>query len=157
MLFIHSSANGHLGYFHLLTTVNNAAMNMCLLSRFSCVSLIVSLWTVAHRLLYSWDSPGKNTGLGCHALLQGIFPTQGLYPCFWHWRHILYHWAMREAPDGGLLKPLEVVEIDSCAWMSTFKNEELKETAVCVFLTCCLWKACHYRLCQVKLMLFQSL
>jgi len=26
------------------------------------------------------DSPGKNTGMGCHALLQGIFPTQGLNP-----------------------------------------------------------------------------
>ena len=26
---------------------------------------------------YPWDSPGKNTGVGCHALLQGIFPTQG--------------------------------------------------------------------------------
>ena len=24
-----------------------------------------------------WDSPGENTGVGCHALLQGIFPTQG--------------------------------------------------------------------------------
>ena len=29
------------------------------------------------RLLCPWDSPGKNTGGGCHALLQGIFPTQG--------------------------------------------------------------------------------
>ena len=29
------------------------------------------------RLLYLWDSPGKNTGVGGHALLQGIFPTQG--------------------------------------------------------------------------------
>ena len=28
-----------------------------------------------------WDSPGKNTGVGCHAILQGIFPTQGLNPC----------------------------------------------------------------------------
>ena len=28
------------------------------------------------RLLCPWDSPGKNTGVGCHALLQGIFPTQ---------------------------------------------------------------------------------
>ena len=28
-----------------------------------------------------WDSPGKNIGVGCHALLQGIFPTQGLNPC----------------------------------------------------------------------------
>ena len=28
------------------------------------------------RLLCPWDSPGKNTGVGCHALLQGVFPTQ---------------------------------------------------------------------------------
>ena len=28
------------------------------------------------RLLCPWDSPGKNTGVGCHALLQGIFPTR---------------------------------------------------------------------------------
>ena len=34
------------------------------------------------RLLCPWDSPGKNTGVGCHALLQGIFPTPGLNPCF---------------------------------------------------------------------------
>jgi len=30
------------------------------------------------RLLCPWDSPSKNTGVGCHFLLQGIFPTQGL-------------------------------------------------------------------------------
>ena len=30
------------------------------------------------RLLCPWNSPGKNTGVGCHFLLQGIFPTQGL-------------------------------------------------------------------------------
>ena len=29
------------------------------------------------RLLCPWDSPGKNTGVGCHSLLQGIFSTQG--------------------------------------------------------------------------------
>ena len=29
------------------------------------------------RLLSPWDSPGKNTGVGCYALLQGIFLTQG--------------------------------------------------------------------------------
>ena len=33
------------------------------------------LWPA--RLLCPWDSPGKNTGVGCHFLLQGIFPTQG--------------------------------------------------------------------------------
>ena len=32
-----------------------------------------------------WDFPGKNTGGGCHFLLQGIFSTQGLNPCLLHW------------------------------------------------------------------------
>ena len=32
------------------------------------------------RLLCPWDSPGKNTGMGCHFLLQGIFPTPGANP-----------------------------------------------------------------------------
>ena len=36
------------------------------------------------------DSPGKNTGEGCHALLQWIFPTQGLNPLLSHYRWILY-------------------------------------------------------------------
>ena len=37
------------------------------------------------------DSPGKNTGVGCHALFQGIFPTQGWNPGLLHCRKILYH------------------------------------------------------------------
>ena len=37
------------------------------------------------------DSPGKNTRVGCHVLLLGIFPTQGLNPGLPHCRHILYH------------------------------------------------------------------
>ena len=49
---------------------------MCVLSRFIHVQLFVILWTVAHQAP-PWDSPGKNTGVGCHALLQGIFLTQG--------------------------------------------------------------------------------
>ena len=31
------------------------------------------------RLLHPWDSPGKNTGMGCHVLLQGIFQTRESY------------------------------------------------------------------------------
>ena len=46
-----------------------------------------------------WDSPGKNTGVGCHALLQGIFLTQGLNPGLLHCRWILY-----------------------CLWEATFSN-----------------------------------
>ena len=36
------------------------------------------------------ESPGKNTGGGCHAFLQGVFSTQGLNPGLLHCRQILY-------------------------------------------------------------------
>ena len=44
------------------------------------------------------DSPGKNTGVDCHALLQKIFPTQGLNPGLLHCRQILYHLSHRGSP-----------------------------------------------------------
>ena len=53
----------------------------CVPSRFSCVQLFATLWTVAARLLCLWDSPGENTGVCCHAVLHGIFPTQGSNQC----------------------------------------------------------------------------
>ena len=43
------------------------------------------------RLLCPWDSPGKNIGVGCHFLLQGIFLTQESNPGLLHCREILYH------------------------------------------------------------------
>ena len=46
------------------------------------------LW--ATRLLSPWDSPGKNTGVSNHSLLQGIFPTQGLNPHLLHCKQTLY-------------------------------------------------------------------
>ena len=49
------------------------------------------------RLLCPWDSPGKNTGVGWHALLQGIFLTQGSNLDLLHNKWIIYHWATREA------------------------------------------------------------
>ena len=42
------------------------------------------------RLLRPWDFPGKNTGVGCHFLLQGIFLTQGSNPGLPHCRQTLY-------------------------------------------------------------------
>ena len=44
------------------------------------------------------DSPGKNTRMGCHALLQGIFPTQGWNPGLLHCRWILYHLSHQRSP-----------------------------------------------------------
>ena len=43
------------------------------------------------RHLHPWNSPGKNTGVGCHLLLQEIFLTQGLNLGLLHCRQTLYH------------------------------------------------------------------
>ena len=45
-----------------------------------------SLSSAPTRLLWPWNSLGKNTGVGCHFILQGIFLTQGLNPCLLHWQ-----------------------------------------------------------------------
>ena len=44
------------------------------------------LWTVACQALLSMGFPSKNTGVGCHFLLQGFFPTQGSNPPLLHWQ-----------------------------------------------------------------------
>ena len=59
------------------------------LSHCSILDSFVTYGLQPTRLLSLWDFPGKNTGVGCHFLLQGIFPTQGLNPCLLcplHWQ-----------------------------------------------------------------------
>ena len=70
--------------------------SMCcaMLSHFSHSPLLGTPWTVAARVLCPWDSPGKNTGVGSHAFLQGIFPTQGSNPCIL----CLLHWQACSLP-----------------------------------------------------------
>ena len=61
------------------------------------------------RLLCPWDSPGKNTGEGCHVLLQEIFLTQKLNPhllCLLHWQVD----SLSLAPPG---KPTSTIELSS--------------------------------------------
>ena len=50
------------------------------------------------------DSPGKNTGVGCHAPLQGIFPTQRSNPDLLHCRQILYSPSHQESPNWKISK-----------------------------------------------------
>ena len=72
-------------------------------SHFSRVQPFVTLRATAHC---SWDFCDKNTEVGFHALLQGIFLTQGSNPrllCLLHCRQILYCWPSQEAPLKGLL------------------------------------------------------
>ena len=66
-----------------------------------CLTLVTP-WTPA-RFLCPWDSLGKNTGVGCHFLLQGIFPTQELNPDLLHCRQFLYQLSYK----GFVLKRLK--------------------------------------------------
>ena len=50
------------------------------------------------RLLQPWDFPGKNTGVGCHFLLQETFPTQGLNPGLHHCRQMLFSLSHKGSP-----------------------------------------------------------
>ena len=78
-------------------------MHACF-GHFSCVQIFATLWTVALQAPLSMgflpDSPGKNTGVGCHFFLQGIFLTQGSNPCLLH----LLHWQAGSLPLASLGK-----------------------------------------------------
>ena len=63
----------------------------------SCLTLAAP-WTGAHQAPLSMGFPGKNTGVGCHFLLQEIFPTQGLNPGLLHCRQILYRLSYEGSP-----------------------------------------------------------
>ena len=52
-------------------------------------------------LLCPWDSPGRNTGVGCRALLQGVFPTQGSNLHLFS----LLHWQAGSLPPAPPGKP----------------------------------------------------
>ena len=45
------------------------------------------------RFLCPWNFPGKDTGVDCHFLLQGIFPTQGSNTCLLDLLHLLHRQA----------------------------------------------------------------
>ena len=59
-------------------------------------------------LLCPWDFPGNNTGVGCHCLLQRIFPTQGLNPGLLHCRQTVYCLSHQGSPilEKGFLQSL---------------------------------------------------
>ena len=63
------------------------------------------------KLLCPWNSPCKNTGVGYHVLLQGIFLTQGLNLGLPHCRQILYHLSHQGSPEGygGLFKGFDFI------------------------------------------------
>ena len=62
----------------------------CLVTK-SCLALLQPHEILPARLLCPRDFPGRHTGVGCHSLPQGIFPTQRSNLCLLHCRQILYH------------------------------------------------------------------
>ena len=97
-----------LGYMHTSFQSCNINTAVCI-----CVSHSVVCNSLRHHGLYSlpgssWNSPGKNTGVGCHSLLQGTFPTQGSNPDLLHCRQVPYH-PSREASTARCQSSLELV------------------------------------------------
>ena len=76
--------------FHLASRMARSACCCCLVAKL-CPTLYNSIDCSLPGSSVHGDSPGKNTGVGCHALLQGIFPTQGSNPGLLDCRQILYH------------------------------------------------------------------
>ena len=90
------------GWDPLLSTGNyhniaNQLCYCCLVTEL-CPALFNPMDCSSVKRLCQGDFSGKNTGVGCHFLLLGIFPTQGLNLCLLHCRQILYQipWATRE-------------------------------------------------------------
>ena len=70
---------------------------LCLVSQ-SCLTLCNLMDCSPPGSSVHGDSPGNNTGVHCHALFQGIFPTQGLNLGLPHCRQILYHPGHQGSP-----------------------------------------------------------
>ena len=74
-----------LSHFHWFTGISAWAL-LLLFSRSVVSSFLQPHGLQTASFLCSWDSPGKNTRVGSHALFQGIFPTQGSNPGLLNWQ-----------------------------------------------------------------------
>ena len=77
--------------------VSNPSGVLCLVTQL-CLTLYDSTNCSPPGSSVHGSSLGKNTGVACHALLQGIFPTQGLNPGLPNCRQILYHLSHQGSP-----------------------------------------------------------
>ena len=71
---------------------------VCVLAAQLCLTLFNPMDCSPSGSSLHGDSPGKNAGVGCHALLQGIFPTQGSNPGLLHCRQTVYRLSHQGSP-----------------------------------------------------------
>ena len=97
---------------YLCTLLDHSESERKKVKSLSRARLFATPWTVAcATLLRPWDFQGKSTGVGCHFLLQGIFPTQGSNPGLLHCRQTIYHLSHQGSErlllnhDAGILGP----------------------------------------------------
>ena len=69
------------------------------------------------------DTPGKNTGVGCHSLFQGIFPTQGLILLLLHWQVD----SLPLAPPDDLVNNPEGLSVLTHKYQSGGRNWDISE------------------------------
>ena len=136
------------GIFSTEVSVKNIYLvSNCVLDCCCCCLVTKSCSTLCYLMDCSWpgssvhgDSPGKNTGVGYHFVLQGIFPTQGSNP------HLLY-WHADSLPLSHLGSPFGLFIIDKKNlpanrggnhWVSyetfTQRDRDLLEDNVCLFV-----------------------
>ena len=75
---------------YILNSFVKNKVSVCLIAQ-SCLTLCNPMECSPPGSSVHGDSPGKNTGVGCHTLLQGIFSTQRLNTGLPHCRWIIYH------------------------------------------------------------------
>ena len=88
-------------------------MSMAKMCAQSCPTLCDPVDYSPARLLCPWNSPVKNTGVDCHILLQGIFPTQRWNTSLLHCRQILYHLSHKRTPTWEAPKKHTMIKLPS--------------------------------------------
>ena len=90
----------------------------------TCISCLPGGFFIAEppgKHLFPWNFPSKNTGVGCSALLQGIFPTQGLNACL----QCLLHWQVDSLPPCHLGSPyINIMLFDKRQEEETTKSQQ---------------------------------
>ena len=95
------------------STCNAGVSNYWLLSH---ALLFVTPWLQPTRLLCPWDFSGKDTGVGCHFLLQGIFPTQGSNLGLLYYRQILYRLSYKGSPRQETKEAMQETPVRFLGW-----------------------------------------